>query len=105
MNSISRFSVRIDCFRQILKAEGYRGLYRGLFANLVGVTPEKAIKLAVNDFAREKLSRGGDPAKLPLHLEIVAGGSAGFCQVIATNPMEIVKIQMQMDSMGQTSGS
>lgn len=26
---------------------------RGILANLIGVTPEKAIKLAVNDFVRE----------------------------------------------------
>ena len=26
---------------------------RGIVANLIGVTPEKAIKLAVNDFVRE----------------------------------------------------
>lgn len=27
---------------------------RGILANLIGVTPEKAIKLAVNDFVREQ---------------------------------------------------
>ena len=38
-----------------------RGFYKGirfvfivgLFANLIGIAPEKAIKLAVNDYARE----------------------------------------------------
>ena len=30
-----------------------RVIGRGLLANLIGVTPEKAIKLAVNDFVRE----------------------------------------------------
>ena len=33
---------------------------------------------------------------------MLAGATAGFCQVIATNPMEIVKIRMQM-SNGSTS--
>jgi solute carrier family 25 aspartate/glutamate transporter 12/13 len=27
---------------------------------------------------------------------MLAGAAAGFCQVIATNPMEIVKIRMQL---------
>ena len=28
--------------------------------------------------------------------EVIAGGTAGFCQVVATNPMEIVKIRLQL---------
>ncbi len=36
----------VDCFKQIIQKEGgIRALYRGLAPNLVGVTPEKAIKL------------------------------------------------------------
>lgn len=41
-----------DCVRKIVKAEGIPGLYRGLVVQLVGVSPEKAIKLAVNDLLR-----------------------------------------------------
>lgn len=47
----------LHCFRTIVREEGVRGLYRGLPANLVGITPEKAIKLAVNDYAREFFSK------------------------------------------------
>ena len=43
----------MDCFKKIIKSEGPQGLYRGLPANLIGVVPEKAIKLAANDFFRE----------------------------------------------------
>jgi hypothetical protein len=35
----------LDCFRQIVSKEGTRGLYRGLGPNLIGVTPEKALKV------------------------------------------------------------
>jgi solute carrier family 25 (mitochondrial aspartate/glutamate transporter), member 12/13 len=31
--------------------------------------------------------------------EIISGAGAGFCQVIATNPMEITKIRMQMQAL------
>lgn len=37
----------------MLAREGFLGLYRGLLPQLVGVAPEKAIKLAVNDLLRE----------------------------------------------------
>eukprot|EP01087_Luapelamoeba_hula_P024076 TRINITY_DN9042_c3_g1_i1.p1 TRINITY_DN9042_c3_g1~~TRINITY_DN9042_c3_g1_i1.p1 ORF type:complete len:328 (-),score=54.57 TRINITY_DN9042_c3_g1_i1:31-987(-) len=83
-----------DCFRKTVRAEGYRGLYRGLAPNLVGVTPEKAIKLAVNDEMRRRLEDENGYLSVPR--QILAGATAGFCQVSATNPMEIVKIRLQL---------
>jgi len=83
-----------DCFRKMIAHEGIRGLYRGLVPNLLGVTPEKAIKLAVNETLREALEE--EDGRIALPHEILAGGGAGLCQVIATNPMEIVKIRMQV---------
>lgn len=32
---------------------------------------------------------------LPLFREMLAGGSAGACQIVITTPMELLKIQMQ----------
>ena len=37
-----------DCFRKVIRFEGFGGLYRGLAPQLVGVAPEKAIKLTVS---------------------------------------------------------
>lgn len=44
-----------DCFKKVVRHEGVLGLYRGLLPQLVGVCPEKAIKLTVNDLVRDKL--------------------------------------------------
>jgi len=85
------FSGPLDCAAKILRNEGILGFYRGLGANLVGVTPEKAIKLAANEFFREHLEK--DDGSITLQNEMIAGALAGFCQVIATNPMEITKIR------------
>jgi solute carrier family 25 aspartate/glutamate transporter 12/13 len=91
------YSGPIDCFQQIVRNEGGpRALYRGLTPNLVGVTPEKAIKLAANEFFREKFENPDGSIGF-LH-EMLSGALAGFCQVIATNPMEIVKIRVQMQA-------
>lgn len=93
-----RYSGPIDCIRKIVTNEGGpRALYRGLVPNLIGVTPEKAIKLAVNEFIREKFEK--DDGSIEVHEEILAGGGAGLCQVIATNPMEILKIRMQVQAL------
>ncbi|CCM00026.1 uncharacterized protein FIBRA_02052 [Fibroporia radiculosa] len=84
-----------DCVQKVLRNEGLRGFYRGLGPQLIGVAPEKAIKLTVNDFVR---SRAMDPetGRIKLFWELVAGGTAGGCQVVFTNPLEIVKIRLQI---------
>uniref|UniRef100_A0A8C3H872 Solute carrier family 25 member 12 n=1 Tax=Chrysemys picta bellii TaxID=8478 RepID=A0A8C3H872_CHRPI len=43
-----------DCFKKVLRYEGFFGLYRGLLPQLIGVAPEKAIKLTVR-FSISKL--------------------------------------------------
>ena len=42
-----------------------------------------------------KMNGRPDDLYLPLWQEGAAGGIAGLCHVVATNPYEIVKIQMQ----------
>lgn len=85
----------IDCFQKVIRNEGFRGLYSGVLPQLVGVAPEKAIKLTVNDLVRGKFTEVRTGA-IPVPAEILAGGSAGACQVIFTNPLEIVKIRLQV---------
>ena len=85
----------IDCFQKVVRNEGFRGLYSGVLPQLVGVAPEKAIKLTVNDLVRGKFTEVRTGA-IPVPAEILAGGSAGACQVVFTNPLEIVKIRLQI---------
>ena len=90
----------LDCFQQVLRKEGLRGLYRGLGPQLVGVAPEKAIKITVNSLAREAFTNQDkihDSNKgLYFPLEVLAGCLAGASQVMFTNPLEIVKIRLQV---------
>ncbi|EXJ56773.1 hypothetical protein A1O7_07117 [Cladophialophora yegresii CBS 114405] len=85
----------IDCARKVIRNEGFRGLYSGVLPQLVGVAPEKAIKLTVNDLVRGRFT-DKKTNTIPLWAEILAGGSAGGCQVVFTNPLEIVKIRLQV---------
>ncbi|KAI8834071.1 mitochondrial carrier domain-containing protein [Chytriomyces cf. hyalinus JEL632] len=83
-----------DCFKQVLKNEGFVGLYSGLGPQLIGVAPEKAIKLTVNDLVRRNFTN--KDGSIFLGAEILAGSAAGASQVIFTNPLEIVKIRLQV---------
>ncbi|XP_031635334.1 calcium-binding mitochondrial carrier protein Aralar1-like isoform X1 [Contarinia nasturtii] len=84
----------IDCFKKVIRHEGVLGLYRGLVPQLIGVAPEKAIKLTVNDLVRDKLTP--KDGVLPYYYECIAGACAGASQVVFTNPLEIVKIRLQV---------
>ncbi|XP_063227587.1 calcium-binding mitochondrial carrier protein Aralar1 isoform X3 [Bacillus rossius redtenbacheri] len=90
-----------DCCKKVIRHEGFFGLYRGLVPQLMGVAPEKAIKLTVNDLVRDKfMDKNGN---IQLYGEFIAGGCAGGSQVIFTNPLEIVKIRLQV--AGEIAGA
>lgn len=55
---------------QVIRHEGFFGLYRGLLPQFLGVAPEKAIKLTVNDLVRDKFTIKDE---IPLYAEILAG--------------------------------
>lgn len=86
-----------NCFTSIIKNDGILGLYKGSRINICGVFPEKAVKLTVNDFILNK--NKDDNGNVELKYQMLAGACAGFCQVIVTNPIEIIKIQLQMSSL------
>lgn len=92
-NGERMYASMFDCFKKTYRAEGYFGMYRGSAVNILLITPEKAIKLAANDFFRYHLQT--KQGTLPMFRQMVAGGLAGFCQIIITTPMELLKIQMQ----------
>uniref|UniRef100_A0A914KRD6 Uncharacterized protein n=2 Tax=Meloidogyne incognita group TaxID=654580 RepID=A0A914KRD6_MELIC len=93
----------LDCGRQTWRNGGpnvyskIRSLYSGSSVNILLITPEKAIKLVANDFFRYKLASPNEK-KLSIPKGMLAGGAAGFCQIIVTTPMELLKIQMQQAS-------
>lgn len=87
----------LDCFRRLLSEEGLGSLYSGLVPQLLGIAPEKALKLTVNEIMLEILEQLLPGARL-WTLEFIAGGGGGFSQVLITNPMEIVKLRLQIQS-------
>lgn len=74
-----------------MRSQGARGLYAGLTPSLIGVMPEKALKLGVNDWIRDQFC-GYDRTKETLTHQVIAGALTGIIQVAATNPLEMVKI-------------
>lgn len=65
----------------MIRHEGFLGLYRGLLPQLVGVAPEKALKLTVNDLVRDLLRE--EDGKIKLWAEIVSGGCVSSIHFIS----------------------
>ena len=75
-----------DCASKVIRNEGIKGLYSGVLPQLIGVAPEKAIKLTVNDLVRGKFT-DKKSGEIWWPWEVAAGGSAGACQVVITPRM------------------
>ena len=56
----------------------------------------------MNDLVRDFFRKDGI---VPFPCEVLAGGVAGGCQVLFTNPLEIIKIRMQLDNRATLSGT
>lgn len=93
----AKYSGGMEAAVDIVNTGGPLALYRGVMVSIVGVAPEKTIKLSVNDAARMAIQ--GHFGYLPILGEIVSGGVAGMMQVTVTNPLEVVKVRMQTSDM------
>ncbi|CEP08576.1 hypothetical protein [Parasitella parasitica] len=83
-----------DCFRQLLRQEGLRGLYRGVAPPLAGIGFCNAIMFMSNGYFRRLLQK--DKGQPPSILEIgLAGSMAGAVMSFVNCPIELLKVKLQ----------
>jgi solute carrier family 25 aspartate/glutamate transporter 12/13 len=101
----ARYTGVLQTITKVANEEGILKLWRGVTPVLIGSMPECALEIGGNSLAREKLAeRLKKPlGELPSWGEYACGGVGGFFQVIATCPMERLKILQQV--MGDKAGS
>ncbi len=81
-----------DCWIQLWKQGGIKNFYKGCVPQMIGVGPEKAIKL----FAYTTVTSSFDKDKFSSH--VLGGLIAGTSQVLITSPYEMIKINQQMNN-------
>lgn len=101
-NGEKQYASIADCFRQSIRNEGILGMYRGISVIFLLVSPEKAVKLAANDYFRFHLTHAD--GSLPMPQQMLAGAGAGCFQVLVATPMEFIKIQLQDAGRVATEG-
>ena len=94
----SRWASALQCGGDCVREGGVRSLYAGVGANLLGVAPEKSLKIMAYTACHTALLGGlvPQPAELPLMLEALAGAAAGAAQSFISCPIEAAKIPLQM---------
>ncbi|KAK9682664.1 hypothetical protein RND81_10G088000 [Saponaria officinalis] len=84
-----------EVFHDIMKTDGWSGLFRGNFINVIRVAPSKAIELFIYDTVNKKLSpKAGEQPKIPISPSFIAGACAGVSSTVLTYPLELVKTRL-----------
>ncbi|WCJ23226.1 Mitochondrial substrate carrier family protein [Euphorbia peplus] len=97
-----------DVIQKVMKAEGFRGLYRGFGLTALTQSPASALWWGVYGAAQHIIWRSLDyrEEEKPSHMEMVtvqaaAGMVAGACSSVITTPVDTVKTRLQvMDNYG-----
>ncbi|KAK2392156.1 Adenine nucleotide transporter bt1, chloroplastic/mitochondrial [Trifolium repens] len=84
-----------EVFQDIMKTDGWKGLFRGNLVNVIRVAPSKAIELFAYDTVNKNLSaKPGEQSKLPVPASLIAGACAGVSSTICTYPLELLKTRL-----------
>jgi solute carrier family 25 aspartate/glutamate transporter 12/13 len=89
--SVKLYKNGFDCFSQLYRQGGIKSFYKGSIIQMIGVGPEKAIKL----FAYTYVTKNNINS---IQTHFIGGLVAGFCQVLITCPYEMIKINLQMSN-------
>ncbi|KAF7146371.1 hypothetical protein RHSIM_Rhsim04G0246300 [Rhododendron simsii] len=99
-----------DVVRKVIKAEGFRGMYRGFGLTAVTQSPASALWWGAYGAAQHIIWRSlgyiDNMEQKPSHMEMVsvqatAGMLAGACSSVITTPLDTVKTRLQvMDDYG-----
>ncbi|KIW50179.1 hypothetical protein PV05_11793 [Exophiala xenobiotica] len=89
----------VQILRSIHQHEGFRALFRGLGANLIGVVPARSINFYVYGNGKRILNNYFNPEgrENVWSVHLAAAAIAGIATGTATNPIWLVKTRLQLD--------
>ncbi|KAL0921155.1 hypothetical protein M5K25_008202 [Dendrobium thyrsiflorum] len=88
----------IEVFQNVLKNEGWTGLFRGNFVNVIRVAPSKAIELFAYDTVKKILTpKSNEQPILHIPPSLVAGACAGISSTLFTYPLELLKTRLTIE--------
>ncbi|CAF1335894.1 unnamed protein product [Rotaria magnacalcarata] len=85
----------INSLRHIVKYEGFRGLFKGLIPNLIGVAPSRAIYFYA--YANTKSFLVSELERETPFVHVTSAAVAGIAMSTCTNPLWFIKTRLQID--------
>ena len=95
----------LDAFKNIARTEGLRGLYRGMTAPLIGITPIFAVNFWGYAVGKQIVSYDQPGKELSLGRYAIAGGLSAIPMVGLMAPFERIKVVMQVQKDGSQLNS
>ncbi|PUU73003.1 mitochondrial carrier domain-containing protein [Tuber borchii] len=100
-----RYRGPLDCFKQSLKQDGIRGLYRGISPPLVGAAAENSALFFSYNIAQNLLRKSFYPyldkeGDLPIGALVFCGAASGAFTSFILTPVELIKCKMQVQTVG-----
>ncbi|XP_055809666.1 nicotinamide adenine dinucleotide transporter 2, mitochondrial [Solanum dulcamara] len=93
-------SVIVTSLQNIIRTEGFRGLYRGLSPTLTALLPNWAVYFTVYGHLKDSLHTHVDSnGQLTIGANMIAAAGAGAATSITTNPLWVVKTRLQTQGM------
>lgn len=83
----------VQVFRDIIREEGFRNLYRGISSPLLAEAPKRAIKFSSNEKYKQLFA--GPNGEIEWYRKSAAGAAAGATECVVNTPFEVVKVRMQ----------
>eukprot|EP00040_Diaphanoeca_grandis_P031122 m.185603 g.185603 ORF g.185603 m.185603 type:complete len:216 (-) comp32237_c0_seq18:362-1009(-) len=106
-NTRSTSAVRTKpLIKQIFAQEGWRGFYRGYKISLMTFAPSSGIFWALYGVTRRWQTRGWQPddptpsLSSTMFQQAIASAFAGSVSAVATNPLDVVKTNIQLNAVG-----
>ncbi|KAI9927318.1 hypothetical protein MW887_003705 [Aspergillus wentii] len=100
-----RYNGPLDCFRQSFRADGFRGLYRGISAPLAGAAVENSCLFfsyrIIQDALKATIYSSTD--SLPFLALLFSGAASGSITSLALTPIELIKCKMQIPVEGSVT--
>eukprot|EP00927_Polykrikos_kofoidii_P046277 TRINITY_DN40494_c0_g1_i1.p1 TRINITY_DN40494_c0_g1~~TRINITY_DN40494_c0_g1_i1.p1 ORF type:complete len:645 (-),score=91.26 TRINITY_DN40494_c0_g1_i1:290-2224(-) len=99
IDSTPRYKSYASAVEEITRTEGFRGLFRGISATLLGMVPYAALSFSTFEVSKHYL-RGWHgvtvDSEVPLHQRFIVGSASGVVAQLSSYPLCIVRRRMQM---------
>ncbi|RLN63213.1 hypothetical protein BBJ29_005782 [Phytophthora kernoviae] len=83
----------VNTLTTIFRQEGVGSFYKGLGPQLCGTIPDKAVSLATREFVKSFFDKPNE-----FKASLTSAAVSGVMQSVVMNPVEVVKVRMQLDS-------